>query len=142
MTARADWRVQLSTDAITDREEKIAEVHNQRGYRFGVYRVEGGQVFAVFALKILDELHMLGIGARWIVREACRDLTMVRAHDVKKLLRNHAIAAEEPLIHTHFPHLLEDQRRFCGVTIRNHGIGVQRFDAFQLRREYRISLLI
>ncbi len=50
MTARADWRVQLSTDAITDREEKIAEVHNQRGYRFGVYRVEGGQVFAVFAL--------------------------------------------------------------------------------------------
>ncbi len=50
MAARADWRVQSSTDAITDREEKIAEVHNQRGYRFGVYRVEGGQVFAVFAL--------------------------------------------------------------------------------------------
>ncbi len=50
MTARADWRVQTSTDAITNREEKTAEVHNQSGYRFGVYRVEGGKVFALFAL--------------------------------------------------------------------------------------------
>ena len=50
MTARADWRVQSGTDAITDREEKIAEVRNQRGYRFGVYRVERGEVFAIFEL--------------------------------------------------------------------------------------------
>ena len=50
MEALAEWRVDKKVDAITDREEKTAEVYNADGYKFSVYRAANNRVYGLFAL--------------------------------------------------------------------------------------------
>lgn len=50
MDALAEWQLNISVDAITDKERKTAEVYNVSGYKFAIYRADDGRVYGLFAL--------------------------------------------------------------------------------------------
>jgi len=49
--AHAAWEEIVEIDAITDRENRIAQVTNEDGYRFGLYRNDSGRVLANFSVS-------------------------------------------------------------------------------------------